>query len=337
MLTMKAIKLKKPAGLDQFEVEDVTLPQVTRGDIRVRLHASSLNVHDYFVVKGVLPTEEGRIPLSDGAGEVVETAGDVTEFSPGDRVISTFFPNWLAGKPTAERVGSISGDTVDGYARDEVVAPATAFTRAPRGYSDVEAATLPCAGLTAWRALFVEASVQPGETVLIQGTGGVSSFAFQFAKAAGARIIAMSSTDAKLERLRSMGAHELINYKRNPEWGRVARELTGGRGVDHVVEVGGPGNLAQSLEACTFGGNIALIGVITGFAGELPIGPMLTKNLRLTGMAVGSRENQVAMVRAIEANDIKPVVDKTFPRDELAEALRYHETGTHVGKICLKW
>lgn len=158
-----------------------------------------------------------------------------------------------------------------------------------------------------------------------------------FAKAAGARITATSSSDTKLERLRSMGAHELINYKRDAAWGKTAWELAGGRGVDHVVEVGGPGRLAQSIEACAVGGKIALIGVLTGFSGELPIGPMLTKNVRLTGMTVGSRENQVAMVQAIETNKIKPVVDKAFPREAMAEAFRYRDAGRHVGKICLEW
>lgn len=334
---MKEIRLRKPADLDQLETRNMELGRVTRGEIRVRLHASSLNVHDSFVLKGVIPTEAGRIPLSDGAGEVIEIGADVTEFSPGDKVVSTFFSNWLAGKPTAPRLAAIAGESIDGYARDEVVAPATAFTRAPAGYSDIEAATLPCAALTAWRALFVEGSIQPGETVLIQGTGGVSTFALLFAKAAGARIIATSSSDTKLERLRSMGAHELINYKRDADWGKTAWKLADGRGVDHVVEVGGPSTLAQSIEACAVGGKIALIGVLTGFSGELPIGPMLTKNVRLTRMTVGSRENQVAMVQAIETNKIKPVVDKAFPREAMTEAFRYRETGRHVGKICLEW
>ncbi len=334
---MRAIKLRKPAGLDQFEIKDVELPQVRRGEIRVRLHACSLNVHDYYVVKGIFPTEAGRVPMSDGAGEVVETGEDVTEFAPGDRVMSTFFPNWLAGMPNAERLASVAGDSVDGYAREGVVAPAAAFTRAPAGYSDVEAATLPCAALTAWRALFVEASLRPGETVLVQGTGGVSIFALKFAKAAGAHIIATSSSDAKLERLLSIGAHEVINYKRDPSWGKTACELTGGRGVDHVVEVGGPGNLPQSLEACAYGGKIALIGVLTGFSGELAMGPVLTKNVRLAGVGVGSHEHQRAMVRAIEANNIKPVIDRTFPLEGLTDAFHYHQTNRHLGKICVEW
>jgi NADPH:quinone reductase-like Zn-dependent oxidoreductase len=334
---MRAIRLKKPGGLDQLVLAMVKSPPVRRGDIRVRLHASSLNFHDYYVVKGVFPTENGRIPMSDGAGEVIEMGEDVTEFSLGDKVMGTFFPGWLAGKPTAESLASVAGDSVDGYAREEAVAPATAFTRTPAGYSDVEAATLPCAALTAWRALFVEASLRPGETVLVQGTGGVSTFALQFANAAGARIIAISSSDAKLARLRSMGAHEFINYKRDPTWGKTAREVTDGRGVDHIVEVGGPGNLAQSLEACAHSGNIALIGVLTGFSGELAMGPMLTKNVRLTGITVGSREHQLSMVRALEANNIKPIIDRTFPFERLAEAFLYHQTSRHFGKICLEW
>lgn len=334
---MRAIRLRKPGGLERLELGEAELPPVGRGELRVRLHASSLNYHDYFVVTGRGPTPDGRIPMSDGAGEVVAVGAGVTGFAPGDRVVSTFFPHWLGGEPTRESLSSVLGDSDDGYAREEVVAPATAFTRAPAGYSHAEAATLTCAGLTAWRALFVEATLMPGETVLVQGTGGVSIFALQFAKAAGARVIATSSSDEKLERLTAMGADHVINYKRDEAWGTTARRLTGGRGVDHVVEIGGAGTLGQSIVACRLRGHIALIGVLAGFAGEVPTAAIMSGNVRISGLTVGSREHQLAMIRAIDANGIKPVIDSSFPLEGIADAFRRQESGRHFGKICLEW
>ncbi|WP_257450421.1 zinc-dependent alcohol dehydrogenase family protein [Archangium lipolyticum] len=334
---MRAIRLRKPGGLERLELGTAELPPVGKGEIRVRLHASSLNYHDYFVVTGRGPTPDGRIPMSDGAGEVVEVGEGVTGFAPGDRVVSTFFPRWLGGEPTLESLSSVPGDADDGYAREEVVAPATAFTRAPAGYSHAEAATLTCAGLTAWRALFVEATLMPGETVLVQGTGGVSIFALQFAKAAGARVIATSSSDEKLERLTALGADHVINYKRDEAWGATARRLTGGRGVDHVVEIGGAGTLTQSIAACRLRGHIGLIGVLAGFVGEVPTAAIMSGNVRISGLTVGSREHQLAMIRAIEANGIKPVIDSSFPLEGIADAFRRQESGRHFGKICLEW
>ncbi|EPX55970.1 Alcohol dehydrogenase [Cystobacter fuscus DSM 2262] len=334
---MRAIRLRKPGGLERLELGGAELPPVRKGEIRVRLHASSVNYHDYFVVTGRGPTPDGRIPMSDGAGDVVEVGEEVTEFAPGDRVVSTFFPRWLGGEPTLESFSSVPGDADDGYAREEVVAPATAFTRAPAGYSHAEAATLTCAGLTAWRSLFVEATLLPGETVLVQGTGGVSIFALQFAKAAGARVIATSSSDEKLERLTALGADHVINYKRDEAWGATAKRLTGGRGVDHVVEIGGAGTLTQSIVACRLRGHIGLIGVLAGFAGEVPTAAIMTGNVRISGLTVGSREQQLAMIRAIEANGIKPVIDSSFPLEGIADAFRRQESGRHFGKICLEW
>ena len=334
---MRAIKLGSPGGLDKLAVADIESAVLGAGQIRVRLHASSLNFHDYIVVTGGIPTPDGRIPMSDGAGIVLETGAGVTEFSPGDRVMSTFFPLWLGGEPTIEMLSAVPGDRNDGYAWEEVVAAATAFTKVPAGYSHAEAATLPCAALTAWRALFVEAQLKPGETVLVQGTGGVSIFALQFAKAAGATVIATSSSDAKLERLRAMGADHLINYRQDEAWGETARRLTGGQGVDHVVEIGGAGTLTQSIAACKLRGNVALIGVLAGYAGVVPTVAIMAGNVKVNGLTVGSREQQIAMVRAIEANGIKPIIDRSFPLEGIADAFRHQESGTHFGKICLEW
>jgi NADPH:quinone reductase-like Zn-dependent oxidoreductase len=334
---MRAIRLRKPGGLERLEIGEVELPTVGPGEIRVQLHASSLNYHDYMVVTGGIPTPDGRIPMSDGAGDVVEVGDGVSEFAPGDRVVSTFFPRWLGGEPELANLVEVPGDRSDGYAREAVVMPATAFTHAPAGYSHAEAATITCAALTAWRALFVEARLRPGETVLVQGTGGVSIFALQFAKAAGARVIATSSSDEKLERLRAMGADHLINYRQDEAWGATARKLTGGRGVDHVVEIGGAGTLTHSIAACRLRGHIALIGVLAGYAGEVPTVAIMGGNVRISGLTVGSREQQIAMIRAIEASGIRPVIDSSFPLERMADAFRHQESGRHFGKICLEW
>jgi NADPH:quinone reductase-like Zn-dependent oxidoreductase len=330
---MKVIRLRQPAGLDNLKLEEMDAPAAPGpGEIHVRLRASSLNYHDYIVVVGGIPTPDGRIPMSDGAGEVVAVGANVTEFAPGDAVVSTFFPNWLDGQPVPGGFSGVPGDGADGYARQEVVAPATSFTRAPRGFSPAESATLTCAGLTAWRALVTEGRLKAGDTVLIQGTGGVSIFALQFAKAMGATVIATSSSDEKLDRLRAMGADHLINYKATPGWGAVAAELSGG-GVDHVVEIGGAGTLPESITAARIGGHISLIGVLAGYAGPVPTVMLMGKQIRLIGITVGTRREQQDMVKAIEANGIRPVIDRHFPLADLAGAFRHQESGAHFGKI----
>lgn len=307
------------------------------GEITVRLHASSLNYHDFAVVSGMWGPSEPRIPMADGAGEVVAVGAGVSEFAAGDHVVSTFFPDWLDGEPLVEGFASVPGDGIDGYAREVVTARATAFTRAPQGWSHAEAATLTTAGLTAWRALMADGALKPGDSVLVQGTGGVSIFALQFAKLAGATVIATSSSDAKLEHLKAMGADHVINYRQDPAWGETARRLTGGRGVDHVVEVGGPATLAQSMAAARVGGHVAVIGILSGVAGELPLVPALLKQLRLQGVLVGSRTQQQAMIRAIDANGLRPVIDRSFALEEIVAAFRYQETNQHFGKICLEF
>ncbi len=302
----------------------------------VRIRACSLNFHDDMVVLGKIPCAHGRVPLSDGAGEVVGVGEGVDEFGVGDAVVSTFWPYWLAGEMTAATRRDVPGESVDGFAREFVCMPAHAFTRAPEGYTHAEAATLTCAAVTAWRGLVVRGGVKPGDTVLVLGTGGVSLFALQFAKAAGARVIATSSSDEKLEKARRLGADAVINYAAVPEWGRRARDLTDGRGVDHVIEVGGPGTFMQSVTACGMGGHIALIGVLTGFAGEVTFPAVFTKQLRLSGIFVGSRADQQAMIRAIEADSLKPVIDRSFPLQETVAAFEYYESQRHFGKVCLE-
>lgn len=334
---MKVAAVKAPGGLDKIVIEDRAQPVAGPGQLLVRVRASSLNFHDFAVVAGMLPTADGRIPMSDGAGDVVAVGEGVTAFKPGDQVVSTFFPNWPAGGPALERLLGVPGDHADGYAAEYVAMPASAFTRAPKGWTLTEAATLPCAALTAWRALMVEARIKPGDVVLTQGTGGVSIFAVQLAKAAGATVISTSSSAEKLARLKALGADHLINYKETPDWGAAVAALTGGRGVDVVVEIGGPGTMNQSLTAVRIGGHISLIGVLTGFSGEIATATAMSKNVAIKGVTVGSRQDQEEMIAAIEANGIKPVIDSVFPLEKIAEAFAHQVSQRHFGKICLEF
>ena len=334
-MTIKTIYIPAGGGFDSVSVETSQPVDPGPGEITVRLRASSLNFHDYMVVKGITGPKERRIPMSDGAGEVIAVGEGVDEFAVGDHVVSTFFPDWLNGEAQVEGFGRVPGDGIDGYAREQVTAPATAFTHAPRGWSHAEAATLTTAGLTAWRALFVDGALKPGHVVLVQGSGGVSVFALQLAKLAGARVIATSSSNDKLERLRALGADELINYREDPEWGMTARRLTDGRGVDHVLDVGGPDTLAQSMLAARVGGHVALIGVLSGAEAQLPLGLALGRQLRLQALIVGSRRHQQEMVRALEASTLRPVIDRHFALEDIVAAFRHQESGSHFGKIVL--
>ncbi|MCS2609603.1 zinc-dependent alcohol dehydrogenase family protein [Halomonas dongshanensis] len=335
---MQGVRLAAPGGLEKLSATE--LPEAAppgAGEISVRLHASSLNFHDYAVVAGMIPTEDGRIPMSDGAG-VVEAVGEgVGEFAVGDAVVSTFFPYWLEGPARVGDFRTTPGDGVDGYARERVTRPAHWFTRQPKGYSHAEAATLTTAGLTAWRALVVDGGLKAGDTVLVLGTGGVSIFALQFARMMGARVIATSSSNEKLERLKELGAEHVINYRETPEWGKKVKELTGGEGVDHIVEVGGPMTLPQSIDAVKIGGHLALIGILTGREGDIPTAKLMAKQATLKGLIVGSRRDQVEMIRAIEASNLRPIIDREFGLTEIADAFRHQASGHHFGKICLTW
>ncbi len=335
---MKRITLSKPGGLDQLQLSEAPEPgQPGPGEIRVRIRASSLNFHDYAVVVGAIPTEDDRIPMADGAGTVEAVGEGVTEFKTGDNVVSTFFPQWLDGPAPIDNFSTTPGDGEDGYARELVVRPANWFTHAPKGYSHAEAATLTTAGLTAWRALVVNGGLKAGDTVLTLGTGGVSIFALQFAKMMGATVISTSSSDDKLARLRELGADHTINYKTTPAWGAKVQELTNGEGVDHVIEVGGPGTLPESIDAVRIGGHISLIGVLTGREGEVPTAKLMAKQARLQGLIVGSRAHQQEMIRAIEANGMHPILDRSFNLEDIADAFRHEESGRHFGKICLEF
>ncbi|MEZ5999814.1 NAD(P)-dependent alcohol dehydrogenase [Hyphomonas sp.] len=332
---MKVAAVKKPGGPGNLVIEERPDPKPGHGEVLVRVRASSLNYHDFVVVMGGIPTPDGRIPMSDGACEVVALGEGVTSWKVGDKVLSLFFPGWQSGQIEAAGFNSVPGDGADGFGAELVAAPETAFTRMPEGWTFEEAATLPCAALTAWRGMFAEGGLKAGDWVLTQGTGGVSIFALQLAKAAGCRVISTSSSPEKLEKLKALGADHVINYKENPDWGAEAFKLAGGRGVDEVVEIGGPGTMAQSIAACRPGGHISLIGVLTGVSGEVPTAALFSRNITLSGITVGSRRMQEDMIDAIEANGIKPVIDSTFPLDKIAEAFAHQASQKHFGKIVL--
>lgn len=337
---MKAMVVRNPASLDSIEQVALTDPgQPGPGQIRVALHASSLNFHDLMVANGSIPTQDGRILLSDGAGVVTEVGPNVTEFAVGDSVVSCFFPGWVAGPatPAVTNFSTTPGDGVDGFACTHVVRDAVAFTQAPKGWTHAQAATITTSGLTAWRALVVDGGLQAGQTVLLLGTGGVSIAALQIAKAMGARVVITSSSDEKLARAQALGADFVINYKETPQWGKKALELTDGRGADIVVEVGGPETLQQSMRAVAAGGHIALIGVLTGAEGHLPTLQFMARQARLQGLIVGNRQHQQDYIRALEQNNLQPIIDKSFALDALAEAFKYQTSAQHFSKIVLEW
>ena len=333
---MKLVRLRAPGGLGNLELVEEDRPQPGPGDVLVSIRACSLNLRDDFVVQGKMPLADGRVPLSDGAGEVIEVGDDVDAFKAGDSVVSTFYPSWLGGDMTPATRRDIPGESFDGFASEYVCMPAHAFTKAPVGYTHVEAATLTCTGVTAWRGLVVCGKVKPGDTVLVLGTGSVSLFALQFAKAVGARVIATSSDEQKLERLGRLGADAVINYKAVPDWGQKAWDLTDGRGVDPVIEGGGPATLTQSIAACRTGGHIALIGVLTGFAAQVSIPALFSNQLRISGISIGSRADQEDMIRAIEVNRLKPIIDRSLALEDIAGAFTHYESQRHFGKVCLE-
>lgn len=308
-------------------------PRQPEGDeLLVHVEASSLNFHDYLVVTGAIPAAAGRIPLSDGVGVVAACGPDVRRFAVGDRVMGTFFPTWTHGAPYPEAVAEMRGDHVDGFAATMVTMPETGFTRAPTNLDPIAAATLPCAALTAWRALFVEGELRPGETVLVQGTGGVSLFALQFARMAGARVIATTGSPDKAAKLLELGAAAVID-RTDPDWGKAARKVAGG-GIDHLVEVAG-GDLSQSLQSLRTGGRLCLVGVLSRKPIQFGPAHMIHANRRVSGVTVGSRAHQEAMIDAIERNGIEPVVDSVFGFAALRDAFERFAQQKHVGKIAI--
>lgn len=335
---MKAYVVQEPFGIDALTLAERPEPQAGPGQVLVRVRAVSLNYRDLLVVKGVWRPTGPRIPVSDGVGEVVAVGEGVTRVRVGDRAAGIFLPGWIDGEVTPEklRAPSLGGVGVDGTLAELVSFAEEAVVKVPGHLSDEEAATLPLAAVTAWHAVVRRSGVKEGDTVLVQGTGGVSLFALQFALMAGARVIVTSSSGEKLRRAAQLGAAHGINYKESPDWDARALEITEGRGVDHVVEVVGGENLTRSLNAVRMSGTISMIGLLGGTSAQIETFGFVEKNVRLHGIYIGSREMFEEMNRAIAEHRLRPVVDRVFAFDEAREALRYLETGSHFGKVCIR-
>ncbi len=324
-------------GIEHLRVAERATPEPGPGQVLVRLKAASLNYRDLATVLGGFGAayKLPLVPLSDACGEIAAVGLGVTRVKAGDRVATMFFQGWLSGGPTREGLATALGGSLDGVWRDYALLSEQGVSKVPAHLSDAEVATLPCAGLTAWRSLIVEGGLKAGEIVVVQGTGGVSIFALQFAKASGAEVIVTSSSDEKLARAKALGADHLVNYKRLPEWSKAVREITGGRGADHVVEVGGAGTLEQSLQAIRIGGHVSIIGVLSGPVKDLQIRWIMAPNAKVKGITVGSRAQFEDMCRAMTLHKIKPVVDKTFAFAAAKEAFAHMAGQGHFGKIAV--
>jgi NADPH:quinone reductase-like Zn-dependent oxidoreductase len=331
---MQVYEIANGFGFENLRRAERPDPKAGPGQVVVKVRAASLNYRDLLVVKGAYNPKMPlpRVPLSDAAGVVEAVGPGVTRVKVGQRVAGIFMQNWLDGEVDEVKARSALGGAIDGVLAEYVVLDENGLVAVPEHLSNEEAATLPCAAVTAWHALVTEGGIKAGDTVLIQGTGGVSLFALQFARLLGARVLGTSSSDAKLDRARSLGLSEGVNYKTTPEWGEAIRKLAGGAGVDHVVEVGGAGTLPQSLRAVRLSGRISLIGVLSGGSQFNPM-PILMKNVRVQGIFVGSRAMFEAMNRAIALHKLRPVIDRVFPSSEIVAALKHLESGAHFGKV----
>jgi NADPH:quinone reductase-like Zn-dependent oxidoreductase len=333
---MKAYQIQTASGIQGLQLVDLPTPKPSIGQVLVRVRAASLNYRDTAVVSGMYPGQKlPVIPLSDGAGEVVAIGEGVTRLREGARVAGIFFQDWISGKLTREKIKSALGGAIDGMLAEYVVLNQEGVVHLPDHLSYEEGATLPCAAVTAWQALVHRGGLIAGETVLLLGTGGVSIFALQFAKALGAKVIITSSSDEKLARAKQLGANETINYKTYPAWEKQVYELTQQQGVDQVIEVGGAGTLEKSLRSVGVEGRISLIGVLGG-AGEVNHTQILMKSINVQGIYVGSREMFETMNRAITLHQIKPIIDRVFPLDEAPDAYRYLQSGSHFGKVVIQ-
>ena len=333
---MRAFQISQ-FGLEHLRPVELSVPTPGPGTVLIHVHAVSLNYRDLLLVRGHYDPKLNmpRIPLSDGAGEVVAVGEGVTHWQVGDRVVGLFLQHWQDGEPSQEKSRGALGGDVDGMIAEYVVLPEEGVVRFPAHLSYEEAATLPCAALTAWNALMVAAAVKPGDTVVIQGTGGVSMFALQFAKLAGARVLGTSSSDKKLQRATELGLDAGFNYSRDAAWSKWVKQQTGGEGADVIVEVGGSGTLGESMKAVRVGGTIAQIGVLSGTEEKLSVVPILMRQIRILGIYVGSRTMMEAMHRAIDGSQMRPAVGKVFPFLATVTAYRHLEQGLHVGKIVI--
>jgi NADPH:quinone reductase-like Zn-dependent oxidoreductase len=336
--TIRQYQLQPQGGALRLVMVEVPRPTAGPGEVLVRVRATSLNRRDLSILQGGYgpgSNRDGLVPLSDGAGEVVGIGPGVTRFRVGDRVAGTFFARWVDGRRTATANASARGGSIDGMLSEMIVSPEDGLVHIPEHLSFEEAATLPCAGVTAWNGLFTYGGLQPGDFVLLEGTGGVSVFGLQLAAAAGARPIITSSSDAKLARARDLGAFGTVNYRTNAEWQDDVRALTGAGGVQHVLEVGGQDTLERALRALGYGGHIAMIGSLSGAAPSMPTGSFVGRGVRVSGVYVGSRGDFEAMNAFIAEHRLRPVVDRVFPFEEAEAAYALMESEQHLGKIVI--
>ncbi len=334
---MKAYEIVSPDGVDALKLSDRPTPTPDHGEVLVRVHASSINYRDLLTIEDPVARNlpYPRIPNSDCAGEVIGVGPGVTSVQAGDRVAGCFFQRWVDGPVTPDAMASALGGAIDGVLAEEVVLNENGVVRIPDHMSYQQAATLPCAALTAWHALVEKGQLKAGETVLLLGTGGVSIFALQIAAMHGAQAIVTSSSDAKLERARAMGAWQMVNYRETPDWEKRVHDLTNGQGVDHVVEVGGAGTLEKSIASVRVGGHIALIGVLTG--GTINPTLLMRNSIRLHGIYVGSHAMFKSMNRAFSAAELEPVIDQEFPFDGAREAFHNMRQAGHFGKLVISF
>lgn len=333
---MRVYELQGAFGLDHLELAERPKPEPGHGQVLLRLNRAALNYRDVMMVDGRYNPKQKLplVPCSDGVGVIEAVGPGVSRVAVGERVAPMFAPGWTGGEPNREKVRRTLGGPLDGTLSEYLLLDAEGVSKVPDYLSDDEAATLPCAALTAWNALML-GGVKAGDTVLVQGTGGVSLFALQFAKILGARVIATSSSFDKLRRVTDMGAWQTINYAVEPNWGAVAKEMTGGAGVDQVIDIGGS-TLEQSLRAVRIGGTVSSIGVLGAGEIKLRLASIFMQQVRLQGVLVGSRESFEAMCRALEAHRVHPMVDRVFPFEEAKEAFVYVANAQHFGKICIE-
>lgn len=333
---MNAYELHPEEGFDALKMVDRPRPRIGPGEVRVRVRAVSLNYRDLMVARGSKKRAKRIVPVSDGAGEVSEIGSDVKRLAIGDRVAAAFFPTWLDGGFAEEHHANALGGSLDGMLAEEVVLPERAWVKIPARYTFEQAATLPCAAVTAWHALFEAATVKPGETVLVQGGGGVSTFAIQLARQAGAEVIATSSSPDKRARFTEMGAASTIDYNADVKWGDTARAAAGNGGVDLVVEVGGAGTFDQSIASLRYGGHMSLLGILAGTQGPINTYAVFHKNIRIRGVYVGSVAMFERLVRVLEHSNIDPIIDRVFSFEETRSAYDHLASGAHFGKVVIR-
>lgn len=335
---MRVFQIEGDWGMENLNLSRRPEPTAGPGQVLVRMKASSLNYRDLVVPGRGYGSYTGNLPLipvSDGSGVVSAVGDGVTRVAVGDRVCPSYFQRWISGEPDLERLTQSLGGPIDGTMTETMCLSEQGVVKVPDHLSDVEAASLPCAALTAWSALTMNGGTKPGDRVLVQGCGGVALFAVQFAKLLGAHVTVITSSEERMERVRQMGADAVVNYRAVPEWAKATRDITAGRGYDLIVELGGEKTLPQSLRCIRPGGVIAMIGILSGSSMATALGLIITRQVRLQGVTVGNRDGFEAMMRAIQQHKLKPVVDRTFAFEELKDAMAYLKSGVQFGKVCI--